>query len=283
VGVNVQQLIQTDPQSAAARKVKWVNGLRNAGFLVSAEDDGIESDFKVSTEDVSEQDLPLASGAESAPVVRRASDVGLGMRNLAQAVHFSEAASQVTDPKGHARFEKRKQRANKVLGIDIDKDVIDQFQGDASLSVGIDGGFALRSSLRDPAAFQKTLKKATPKLAKLAKGEHVGIAVPKKPSGFYALATAKGKKYVFAVIGGKFVLATDASRAAQFAGQSAAKVPGAKGSFVMAMDTRAIANQVARKQGQGGAALVTGSLGDLIGSVQSETSGMTGRFKLTIK
>jgi hypothetical protein len=161
--------------------------------------------------------------------------------------------------------------------------VVDQFQGDASLSVGLDGGFAVRTSLKDPKAFQATLKKAAPKLAKAAKGQHVGVAVPKRPNGFYALATAKGKKYVFAVIGGKFVLATDPGRAAQFAGQSAAPVPGAKGSFVMAMDTRSIANQVARKQGQGQAALLTGSLGDLIGSVESETSGLSGLFKLTIK
>jgi len=111
----------------------------------------------------------------------------------------------------------------------------------------------------------------------------VGVAVPKRPNGFYALATAKGKKYVFAVIGGKFVLATDPGRAAQVAGQSAAPVPGAKGSFVTATDTRALVNALAKRRGQGQAALLTSALGDFVGSIESETSGMTGHFKLTIK
>jgi hypothetical protein len=283
VGVNVQQLVLANPQSAAARKVKWIDGLRATGFVLSAKSDGIEGNFKTTTEGVGAQDLPLAAGPQSAPVVRRASDVGFGIRNLAQTVRFAESTAQLTDPSGYAAFQERKQRVNKVLGIDLDRDVVDQLQGDASLSVGIDGGFAVRSSLRDPAAFQRTLRKAAPKLAKAAKGEHVGIVVPKKPNGFYALATAKGKRYVFAVIGGKFVLATDASRAAQFAGQSATPVAGAKGSVAMAMDTRAIANAVAQRQGQGGAALITGSLGDFVGWVESETSGLSGHFKLNIK
>jgi hypothetical protein len=283
VGVNAQQAIAASPDSADARKVKWVNGLRDVGLVVSAKSDGIEEVFKATTEGVSEKDLPLAPGPQAAPVVRRASDVGFGLRNLAQLVTFWEAAAPATDPNGYADFQRRKQQANKTLGIDLDKDVIDQFQGDASLSVGIDGGFAVRSDLRDPEAFQATLRKAAPKLAKLGKKEHAAVVVPKKPDGFYALANAKGKKYVFAVIDGKFVLATDAGRASQFAGQSAAPVPGAKGSLAMAMDTRAIANQVAAKQGQSGASLITGSLGDFVGWVQTETSGMSGRFKLTVK
>jgi hypothetical protein len=283
VGVNAQQAIAASPDSAQARKVKWVNGLRDVGLVASAKDDGIEEIFKATTEGVSEEDLPLAPGSQAAPVVRRASDVGFGLRNLSQLVTFSEAAAQATDPKGYRDFQRKKQRANKTLGIDLDKDVVDQFQGDASMSIGIDGGFAVRSDLKDPTAFQATLRKAAPKLAKLGKEEHVAVVVPKKPDGFYALANAKGKKYVFAVIGGKFVLATDAARAGQFAAQSAAPVSGAKGSLVMAMDTRSIANQVAAKQGQSGAALITGSLGDFVGWVQTETSGMSGRFKLTIK
>jgi hypothetical protein len=283
VGVNVQQVIAASPNAAQARKVKWVNGLRDAGEVLSAQSDGLKFDFKASTEGVSDQDLPLAPGAQSAPVVRRAGDIGLGLRNLAQTVHFAEAASQLTDPRGYAHFLAQKKKINKALGINLDKDVVDQFQGDASLSVGLDGGFALRTSLRNPAAFRATLRKAAPKIAKAAKGQHVGVAVPKRPNGFYALATSKGKKYVFAVVGGKFVLATDPARAAQFAGQSAAPVPDAKGSLVAAFDTRAIVNAVAQKQGQGGAALVTGALGDFIGSVETETSGMTGGFKLNVK
>ena len=283
MGIDVQQAIASSPKAADARKVKWVNGLRDAGLVLAARNDGIEMNFKGSTEGVSEQDLPLATGSQAAPVVRRATDVGFGVRNLSQLVTFFEATGQATNPSGYAKFQKQKQRLNKTLGIDIDKDVVDQFQGDASVSVGIDGGFAVRSDLRDPKAFQATLRKAAPKLSKAAKNENVGIAVPKKPGGFYALATAKGKHYVFAVINNKFVLATDPARAGQFATQPATPVAGAKGALVMGMDTRSIVNQVAQKQGQSGAALITGALGDFVGSIESETSGLTGHFKLNLK
>jgi hypothetical protein len=107
--------------------------------------------------------------------------------------------------------------------------------------------------------------------------------VPSKPDGFYALATASGKKYVFGVVNGKFVFATDAARAAQFAGESATPVPGANGSVTMAADARTLANDVAKRQGQAAAGLFTGALGDVVGSVESETSGLSGSFKLNVK
>ncbi len=283
VGVNAQEAIANSPNSADARKVKWVNGLRTVGISVGTASDGLVVNFKANTEGVSEADLPFAAGTQSAPVVRRASDVGFGVRNLAQLVTFSESASQVSNPAGYARFQKQKAKVGKTLGIDLDKDVVDQFVGNASISVGTDGGFALRSDLKDANAFRATLRKAAPKLSKALKDENVGVSVPKKPDGFYALATAKGKKYVFAAIGDKFVLATDPARAAQFATQSASPVPGAKGSLVMAADTRAIVNQVAQRQGQSGIGIVTGALGDFVGSIETETSGMTGSFKLNIK
>src|SRR4051812_7504212 len=75
VGVNAQQAIAASPDSANARKVKWINGLRDVGLVVSAESDGFAESFKATTEGVSEEDLPLAAGSQAAPVVRRASDV----------------------------------------------------------------------------------------------------------------------------------------------------------------------------------------------------------------
>jgi hypothetical protein len=286
VGVNAQQLLtqSPDPQAVQARKVKWIGALRDVGVAIAAKSDGIQVDFKTtSAGGLTPQDLPLEVGSQAAPVVRRPTDVGFGMRDLAQTYTFGVAAAQATNPAGFARYEKQKANASKQLGIDIDKDVIDQFRGDASLSVGLDGSFALRSALADPTAFQKTLRTAAPNLDKLAKGEHVGIAVPKSPDGFYALATADGKKYVFGVVGGKFVVATDTARAAQFAGQSATTVPDAKGSLTMALDTRSVANEIAKQRGQSAAGLFTGALGDFVGSVESETSGLSGSFKLNIK
>lgn len=286
VGVNAQQLIGTSSSASAARarKIKWIAALRSVGFSLAAQPDGLQSNLRATTSGgLSPQDLPLSSGAQSAPVVRRASDVGFGLRNVAQVLRFAETAGLATDPKGYGDYRKRKARFGKVLGVDVDRDLVSQLQGNASVSVGLDGGFAVRSALRDPKAFTATLKKIVPRLPKTQKGKHLGVAVPKRPNGFYAVATPKGKRYVFAVIGGRFVLATDPARAAQFATQSATPVPGVKGSFVTALDARAIASQLAAKRGQSAAAVVTGALGEFVGSVESETSGLTGSFKLYVK
>ena len=86
------------------------------------------------------------------------------------------------------------------------------------------------------------------------------------------------------VIGKTFVVASDAARAAQFAGQSASAVPGAQGSLVFFSDARALANAVAAKRGQGVAAQIfTSALGALSGSAHTETSGITAHLKLQIK
>ena len=284
VGVNAEQAIDADPESAKAKEVPWIAGLRRVGMVFSAEDDGIVTDFRLTTEGVAEEDLPLAAGDEAAPVVRRPTDFGFGSRDFAQTFHFLEDVGLTTGKQDEvAEYRKDKQRLNKDLGIDLDRDVVDQFQGDASLAVGLDGGFALRSELRDPAAAQRTLEKATPRLKKAFAKENVGIVTPKSPDGVYAVATADGDRFVFAVRDDKFVMATDAGRLEEFVAQSATQVEGAKGSFVMAADARTIANEVARQQGQGAAGLFTGSLGDLTGWVETETDAMSGQFKINIK
>jgi hypothetical protein len=281
---NLQALIAS-PQAAAARKVPWVAALRTFGLTASAESDGVKLAFDVKTEgDLQDDQLPLASGATSAPMVRRAGEIGIGLRDPAQAIAFGETAAQITDPAGYAKFKAQKAKLSKQLGIDIDKDVIGQLTGNSEVSIGLDKQVAVRADLSDPAAAESTLAKAAPRLTKVAKDKSLGLSTPKNGKGFYALAQANGKKVVFGVVGKSFVAATDAARAAQFAGQSPSTVPGAKGALVSASDARALANAIAARQGQGTAAqFVTGALGDLIGSVDSETDGLSGSLKLFVR
>jgi hypothetical protein len=284
VAGNLQALL-AEPSAAKARRVPWVAALRTFGLTLQAEDDGIEFAFDVKTEgDLQEKDLPLASGSQSAPVVRRAGEVGIGLRNPAQTIAFGQMVAQLTDPAAYAKFKAQKAKVGKQLGIDVDKALIGQLTGNSEFSIGLDKQFALRADLNDPAAAEQTLKKIAPRLTKISKDKSLGLSTPKNGKGFYALAQANGKKVVFGVVGKSFVAATDAARAAQFAGQSPSTVAGAKGSLVEAADARALANAVAARQGQGAAVqIVTGALGDLIGSIDTETDGMTGSLKLFVK
>jgi hypothetical protein len=283
---DLQALLASSPNAAAARKIKWLAALRTFGFVVTAEKDGLSLAFDVKTDSsgLSAADLPLAEGDAAPPVVRRAGEVGFAVRDLAQSVKFGEAAAQVTDAAGYAKYQRDKAKLGKQLGVDVDRDLIGQLTGNTTFSVSLDGQVAARADLRDPAAAEATLKKIAPKLVKLSKGKSVGLSTPKNGKGFYALAQANGDKVVFGVVGKSFVLASDAARAAQFAGQSPSLVPGAKGAAVVASDARALANAIAQKQGQGTAAqIVTGALGDLVGSAKATTSNLSGKLKLEIK
>jgi hypothetical protein len=281
---NIQALIDGQPGADEARKVKWVSALRTFGATLSAASDGFSLAFNVKTDagSLTEKDLPIAGGSEAAPVVRRAGEVGFGVRNPAQLYTFGQEVARITDPAGYAKFLSEKAKASSDLGVNIDRNIFGQLTGNTEFSVALNGDFAMRADLQDPATMEATLKKAVPNFNKVTKSAK--IEAPNNGKGFYTITAATGKKYVFGVVGKSFVVATDAARAAQFAGQSPSNVPGAKGSFVFASDARALANAAAAQRGQGVAAqLVTGSLGDLIGWVEAETSGLNGSFKLFIK
>jgi hypothetical protein len=285
-GLDVGATIDSNPNSTEARKIKWVDALENFGQIVTVEDDGVASKLRVTTASgLAPTDLPFAEGAQAPEVVRRAGELGFGLRDAAQTVHFAEQVARVSDPQGFARYSAGKRRASRVLGIDLDKDVIDQFSGDATISVSLGGDVAFRSDVKDPEALKATLAKAVPRLKKLRPGRQLGVSTPPgSGEGLYAVAQPGGDKLVFGIVDDSFVAATDAARAGQVGGQSPSTVPGARGAFAMALDARTLLNEELAKRGQGTAAqLVTGALGDFTGSVESEPDGLSGSFKLTIK
>ena len=275
----------TGKQAIAARRIKWLNALGSFGLTLRAESDGISYDFTAKTDPsgLTPQDLPLASGSEAPPVVERAGELGFAVRDPAQIVSFAQQASQITNPKGYGKFLKDKAKLSKQLGVDVDRDLIGQLTGNATASIAIDGAVAVRADLRDPAAATATLKKVAPRLPSIAQSRGKTLTLS-SAGNLYTLTQPNGKKTVFGVIGKSFVVASDAARAAQFAGQSASTVPGATGSLVFATDARALADAIAAKRGQGVAAQIfTSALGTMSGSVHTETSGVTGHLKLQIK
>ena len=285
MGMNIEAVLDAVPGGAEAKKVPWVAALRNYGQAFRAEEDGVAYDFNLTTEDVAPEDLPFAEGAESPAVVRRAGEIGFGIRNAAQTFYFGEQVAKETDPAGFDKYMKEKGKAAKALGIDIDRDIVDQFTGDATVSVSLDGKVAFRSDVADAAALKETLAKIAPRLERLEPGEDIGVTTPPgSGEGLYAIARPGGQKLVFGLVGESFVAATDAERAAQVGGQSPSTLEGAEGAMAMVLDARSVANAALAQSGRGAAAqLLTGALGDFVGSVRSETDGLSGSFKLGIK
>ncbi|HEX8856192.1 MAG TPA: DUF3352 domain-containing protein [Thermoleophilaceae bacterium] len=290
---DVAKLLQSNPGSADARKVKWISALRTLGFTASAEKDAIDVDFNIKTDSsgLTDADLPLATGGAPAPVITRAGDIAIGLRNPAQVLKFAQSTAQAVNPRKFGDFETAKAQVGKQLRIDVDKDVIDQLNGDSSLIVSTDGKFAFRATPKNPATFAKMVTKvgkALPRIARTFGTKNIGVARPKKGESFYAVATPEGESYVFGVVKGEFVLANDPKRAGQLAAGTPQEVPGGRGSLTTGSDARAIARRLIDKAASGGrGGLAAGAfvqpLGQLVGWVTTSTSGMRGTLKLTFQ
>jgi hypothetical protein len=287
---DLQRILASDPTTADARKVKWVRALRTFGATASFEDDAANVDFRLNTAggDLSDGDLPFASGSDAPSLVERAGEIAAGVRDPTQIVDFAEAAGQAIDPGGFGDYETGKRAIERRLDVDIDEDILNQLEGDLSVSFAPNGDYGVRAELENPDEFDDTLAKlgrVLPDVGETLVGEPVGYAKPKRGGDFYALATADGDSIVYGVVDDVFVLSNDPRMAGQLSKASTTRVPGAKGALAVNADAERLAQQIlAQVQGLGGGltgALVTGPLGDLTGSMTAAEDGVSGTFTLT--
>ena len=285
-------LIRSDPDTRDARRVKWVNALTTLGATAQARDEALNIEFKVNTRGgLKESDLPVASGDLAPGVVERAGDIGLGIRDPAQAVKFAEAAGQAVDPSGYGQYTAGKRRVQARYKTNLDRDVIEQLKGNTATTVSVDGKFATRAEVQDPAKMKRTLAKLAPALPQLlASGGNGGVklAKPTKSQGFYELAGPRGQSVVFGVVGKALVVANDPTRARQVAAKSPTTVSDAKGAVVLKANAERVADRLLRTLGPRlgvgglfGGRMLTAPLGELTGSLTSGLGGMSG--KLTLK
>jgi hypothetical protein len=288
---DLQALLEADPETAPAREVAWVGALRDLGISASFSADAVDLDFRVSTEgDLAEEDLPLAAGEESPPVIDAESEIGVGLRGLAQIVRFGESTAQTVDPAGFGEYNTAKETIERQLDIDIDEDLLAQLEGNVSATVAVGNGFGVRSELEDPKAFEQTLERLAPALPGILESS-VGGPVRLRPPGggreLYELALPGGGAFAFGVVDETFVLSDRPERAASLAGAETVTPEGAEGSVALSADAEQVASQVLAQLGTGipggalGSAFVLGPLGQLTGSVVTETDGITGNVRLT--
>ncbi|HEX2070490.1 MAG TPA: DUF3352 domain-containing protein [Thermoleophilaceae bacterium] len=294
VFVDVGGLLRASPDAKPALKSKWVSALRTAGIALTfqPEEVAIEVDMSTDPSDLTEADLPLAAGAAAPQPLDRDGDVNLALRDPAQVLEFAQATAKAIDPNGFSQFETGKQQIERRLGVDLDRDVIDQLDGDLAVSIGLDGKFGARAQLEDSAAFERTLvelEDVLPDVAEGVAGGSVGFAKPKAGEDFYAVATADGDQIVFGVVRDVFVISNDPKIAGTLADASARAVPGAAGALVLDANAERLA-QLALEQAAGkGFGLgdrIVGAVGArpldaLLGSFEMTTQGLSGTVRVT--
>lgn len=273
---DAQALLASDPETADARKVKWVAGLRKFAVTANAEGDGIAVDARISTEGVAPPDLPIAAG-DQAPALARFADYSFAQRDLSQSWKFIVSVAAATDTEGWEDYEAKKDRAGKDLGIDIDRDLIEQFKGDTTVAGALDGTWSLRSEVGDPAAMKKTVD---------TMAESGGTGDLKlSEAGDLVLADDGEDRVFFGMVDDVFVASQTVDGAQQIATVEPKPVAGAKGSMVFVADGEAIAKMILARSGQGGGAagLFTGPIGDVTAFVTAGPDGMRARAKLKIE
>jgi hypothetical protein len=293
---DVEQLLKSDPGSADARKVKWIAALRTLGLTVLAKKSSVDIDFRARTEgDLSDEDLPIASGEDAPPVVKRKDQVGLGVRDLAHIVRFAENAGQAIDPAGFGDYEQAKKTIDNQLGVSLDNDLIGQLTGNVSAGVSLEGSLGIRAELRDPRAFERTLAKVADVLPSFAEGAGFGpvrLSKPKAGQHFYALAQPDGDAIVFGVVDDVLVVSNTRARASELAREEPAAVPGASGSVALSADAEQLVNTLLDRFGAElglgdlgglGTGLFTRPLGDLNGWMSASPDELRGKLTLAIE
>jgi hypothetical protein len=291
---DVAGLLRASPDAKDALRSKWVSALTTAGVALTVEDEEVKVDVDVNTDsdDLTDADLPIASGPGSPKAMDREGAVNLALREPKQVLEFAQATLEAVDPDEFASFEQGRATIERELGVDLQTDVIDQLDGELAVSIDLDGKFGARAQLKDPAKFEQTLtklEKVLPDIARGVAGEKVGIAKPKGGEDFYAVATAGGDQIVFGLVEDVFIVSNSPAIAGTLANAETDTVDGAKGALVLSSDAQKL-GQLALKQAAGKdlglGEQITGALGtrpldDLTGSIEVTTDGLSGSFTLT--
>jgi Protein of unknown function (DUF3352) len=241
---DIEALLDADPSTSSAQRVKWVNGLRTLGLTGVVRDDGLDIEYRLRTEDVSEADLPIAPGDDSPGVVRRRGEVAVGIRDLRRIVDFGEAAAQAVNPDDFRDYEAGKEQLDGLLGVNIDNDLFAQLTGETAFSVAPDGAVTVRAELEDPEAFEQTLGRVADVLPRVAgslgSGEF-GLVKPRGDQDLYRLTDSNGRNWFFGVVDEVFVLAPRPAAAEELASATPESVSGARGSVVSSADAEELA------------------------------------------
>ena len=130
------------------------------------------------------------------------------------------------------------------------------------------------------------MRKVAAALPHFARSSGAGpVGLSRTSGGLYVFRSTNRRPVVFGVIGRTLAIGSSAARARQMAAARPQAVPGLSGSLVLEADAQRLAGELVRRfrPDAGGAAdLFTAPLGELTGSVRSETGGMRGHLKLGI-
>ena len=272
--------VLSQPSTAQAKKVPWVNALKGYGVAISANATGLTFQYRLDTsgQTLSDSQLPIASGT-SPPGLAGSLPISVGVKDPSRIVKFVEQAQQIAGPGKYASYAARQAAVRAKTGVDLNS-LLDLLTGEAQLSS--DGHVTMiRGDLSDPAAGRVTLAK----LATQPKAFSAGpVTVAHAPGGFYVFKEATHTTTV-GVVGDKLEIGLNASPTmlTSFASAPATPATGAQGSVAFRVGLPALLG-LALKQAQNPTVqTLLRSLGDLTGWLAAAPEALTGSATIAIK
>jgi Protein of unknown function (DUF3352) len=295
-------------QLARFRGLPWVDAVRSYGVAVAASDDELHVDATLNTEsdDISEDDLPLATGDDTPEVFERTGEISAGNRDQSRTTVFLLRAMRHAHP--DSDFVRQVDELEQELGIDFEEEVLRQFDGPSTSAVSPDGQrFAARSEVSDPEALAEAMDALAPHLPRLITSlqglqsegmallflfapdapvalqelDQVMVHPPAEPGGLYHATGLTGDgpaELYFGLVEDVFVVASDEEAARTVAEEPTIEAEGAQGAGVFRADLGTLADEAADQLGFFG---IGG--GEVVGSLEASTERLRARLRLELR
>ncbi len=263
------------PKAAQARLVPWVAAVTGYGASVTAGRHGVTMRFHVATtgKPLSVSQLPIASGTSS-PGIAGTLPIGLGIRDPEQIIAFIAGAIQRTEPAKYAKYRQQVAALQRRSGVDI-ASLGKMLTGQLNLESDTHTTIA-RAQLSDPAAVQSALAKLVN--AKAAKGARVTAL----GGGRYAVRSDKTTVTVGVIDGQLVVGRADTAQLRAFAAAPTSNTS-AGGSVTFRLALPALLAATLKRAPSPIAQQLIGMLGDVTGSAEASTGGLTGTVTIPIR
>ena len=284
-------------EAEAARKVEWVKALGDFTTAGFASGDGVRFEFEQKTDrrDLSEEDLPMASGADPALLHDRDVPIAAGLREPDQLYTFFEQALKAAEPREFAEYEAAIKQLG-ALGTDIHKDVLQKISN-LSLALTSEQAGTFQTTLGEGAGedLRKFLEVSQPFLeGALGASEAGRVRIETRGSGeskVWTVQDASGKPVARYTVRGNALLGSLGSAALPEPVEGAG-LPGAEGAFALALSGKRFVELVRGLDQQGAPALsdtdsrralrLISTLASLRLSLRAETTALTGRGEFVL-
>jgi hypothetical protein len=247
-------------------KIPWIRSLNRFALTVRADATGLHARLRAATRPVSRDDVPLAPHAPPAEPLSRSNGATAGISDLRHVIRFGLRALRASDPSTYRRYDIARRGLKLLRRGDIDRDVIDQLGGTATIWSPDLKTFTVTVPVADPSRMARALNGLKPLMGRLL-----------------AAAGLAGARY--GVTGNTFVATTTPGPSlARLAAGSPARIDSLTGAVTGIIRASVLRQTLIERLGLPPiASIALGALGDATFAASAATNGLAAQADISIR